>query len=144
MTKFANLSRVKKTAILSGLLIVALLIAALIGYFSGLYGDGGSLERASDWAIKTDLLCILLILVSIVFGYIETYLESKWKLSFIPSYAIMLGSISAIMNGASVLLGIDSREFWTSVLDGLTWGFFCGGLGAVLIQLTDKKKLDNR
>ena len=142
MTKFSDLSPLKKVAILSGLIIVVLLVGGLIGYFRGLYGDGGSFDRAIDWAVKTDLLCLLLIVVSLVFGKIETYLESEWQLPFIPGFAVLMGFVLAIMNGASILLGVNLDEFWTSVLSGFIQGVLGGALGAVLIQITDRKKVD--
>lgn len=141
MTKFANLSLLKRTAILSGLIVAALLVGALIGYFRGLHGDGGNVDRAIDWAVKTDLLCILFIIVSVVFGRIEAYLESEWQLRFVPGFAILMGFVLAIADGANVLLGMNSSKFWTTTLSGFIQGVFGGGLGAILIQLTDKKNM---
>ena len=130
-------------ALLHYSVIFVLLVGALIGYFRGLYGDGGSFDRAIDWAVKTDLLLILLFVLSVVLGKIQAYLESEWQLQlpFIASIAVPVGFMLAIMNGASVLLGMNSGELGTSILSGFIQGVLGGGLGAVLIQITDKKKV---
>ncbi len=139
MTKFENLSWAKKTAILSGLLLQLLLVCTSIGYLRGLLGDSGSSDRAIDWAVKTALLWILLIIISMVFGRIQVFLESNWKIPFIPSFAIIMGFLLAIVEGANVLLDMNSGEFWTTILSGFVQGILVGGLGAISIQITDKK-----
>ena len=111
MIEFSTLSTTKRVAIIFGLLLSAFLIGGLVGYVRGAFGDDGGTERAIDWAIKTGLLGILLIVVSTIFGKIEVFLETNWKLPFLASFAIMMGFVIAIMNGSSVLLKIESGEF---------------------------------
>ena len=112
------------------MLLLTFLIGGLVGYVRGAFGDDGSTERAMDWAIKTGLLGIWLIVVSTIFGRVEIFLESNWKLPFLASFGIMMGLVFAVLDGSSVLLEIESGKFWFSVLSGFTQGV----LGGILIQ----------
>lgn len=134
MIEFSTLSTAKRVAIIFGMLLSAFLIGGLVGYVRGAFGDDGSTERAMEWAVKTGFSGILLIIVSSIFGRVETFLEFKLKLPFVASFGIMMGFVLAIMNGSSVLLEIESGEFWFSVLSGFTQGVLGGILGGILIQ----------
>ena len=134
MIEFSTLSTTKRVAIIFGVLLSAFLIGGSVGYVRGAFGDDGSTERAMEWAVKTGLWGILLIIVSTVFGRIETFIESNWKLPFIACFAIMMGFVFAIMDGSGVLLKIESGKFWFTVLSGFTQGVIGGILGGILIQ----------
>ena len=130
MIEFSALSTTKRVAIICVVLLSAFLVGGLVGYVRGAFGDDGSTERAMDWAVKTGLLGILLIVVSIIVGKVKAFLELKLKLPFLACFAIMMEFVIAIINGSSVLLEIESGEFWFSVLSGFTQGIF----GGILIQ----------
>ena len=134
MIEFSTLSTMKRVAIICGVLLSAFLVGGLVGYVRGAFGDDGNTERAMDWALKTGLLGILLIVVSIIVGRVEAFLELELKLPFLASFAIMMGFVFAIIDGSSVLLEIESGEFWFSVLSGFTQGILGGILGGILIQ----------
>ena len=123
------------------MLLTAIVFGSLLGYGRGVLGDNGSTERAVNWAIKSGLLGILLVILSVVFGQLELFLENNWQIPFIPSFAIMMGFVYAIMDGSSVLLKIDSGGFWTTVLEGFIGGILVGGLAATLIQKTENTKV---
>lgn len=130
-------SIVKRVAIACGLLLVAFAFGALIGYVRGVSGDDGSTERAIDWAVKTGLLGILLIIVSTIFGKVEVFVETNWKIPFLASFSLMIGLVFAIMDGSSVLMEIEQGEFWLSVLSGFGQGVLGGGIAGIFIQKTE-------
>jgi len=143
MTEFQKMPRFRKALIVSGLAFTALLIATLIGYFRGLWDDDGSMTQGIEWAIKTDAVFLLLIAISFLFGRIQTFLESRYHLPHILGTAVGMGFIFMIISGVSILLGIDSRDFWIAVRDDFIIGTLSGGLGMLLVQLTYKEKVSN-
>ena len=144
MTNFEDLSAIKRIGIVSLLLLAIFVIAGAIGYFRGLYGDGGSTTRASSWAIKTGFLWLLVPIIPIILGRVGDFLGNllNLKLPHFLSLAILIGFAFAIFDGSSVLLGIETGEFWFKVLNGFVIGGLGGGIGVALAQKTEKAELD--
>jgi uncharacterized membrane protein len=65
MIEFSSRSTTKQIAIMCGLLLTAFLVGSLVGYVRGALGDDVSTEQTMDWAVKTGLLGVLLIVISI-------------------------------------------------------------------------------
>ena len=149
MTKFEDLSLTKKIGIVSLLLLAIFIIAGAIGYFAILLEDNGSTTRATSWAIKAKIgfIWLSLPIIGFVISKIGFFLRNLLNLNlpFFLSQAIFMGCAFAIFDGANiVLLGIESGEFRSKVLDGFVMGSISGGIAGILIQKTEKvEKVDN-
>ena len=133
MTKFEDLSLIKKIGTISLLLLVVFIIAGAIGYLSGLNGDNSNTRQTTSWEIKAKIgflwlsLPIMGVILSKTGGFLGNLL--KLKLPYFLSQAIFLGCVFAIFDGVStVLLEIETGEFWSKVLSG----FFIGGKNYVI------------
>ncbi|MEM7592972.1 MAG: hypothetical protein AAF383_15890 [Cyanobacteria bacterium P01_A01_bin.83] len=146
MTKFKDLSLIKRIGIVSLLLLAIFIIAGAHGYFRGLYGDDGSTTRATSWALKTGFLWVLLPIISIILGRVGDSLGNylNLRLPYFLNSAILLGCTFAILDGGSILLEIETGEFWSKVLNGFVIGGLGGGIGLTLAQKTEKaQEVDN-
>ena len=137
---FSDRSPIKQAFIIFGLLLTAFLIGASVGYTRGIWLNGDS-DLAISEGIKFGLLGMLLIIVSMVIGKIEPYLESKFKLPFFASFGIGTGFVIAIMDGAGMLLQVQSGRLWLNMLSGFIQGTIGAGIAGILIQKT--QKIDN-
>ena len=139
MNKFSSFeqSPIKQAFIIFGLLLTTFLIGASVGYTRGLWLNGNS-DLAISEGIKFGLLGMLLIIVSIVTGKIEPYLESKFKLPFFAGLGIGTGFVIAIMDGAGILLQVQSGRLLPNMLSGFIQGTIGAGIAGILIQKTQK------
>ena len=138
---FSNQSPIKQALILFGLLLTAFLIGASVGYTYGLWVNNGNNDLAISEGIKFGLLGMLLIIVSIVTGKTESYLEFRFKLPFFAGLGIGLGFVIAVMSAAETLLQVQSGRLWLNMLSGFVQGTISGGIAGILIQKT--QKIDN-
>ena len=138
---FSDRLRIDQAGIIFGLLLTAFLIGASVGCTHGLWVNNGNNDLAISEGIKFGLLGMLLIIVSMVIGKIEPYLESKFKLPFFASFGIGTGFVIAIMDGAGMLLQVQSGRLWLNMLSGFIQGTIGAGIAGILIQKT--QKIDN-
>ena len=137
---FSDRSPIKQAFIIFGLLLTAFLIGASVGYTHRLWLNENSGLAISE-GIKFGLLGMLLIIVSIVTGKIEPYLEFKFKLPFFVGIGIGTGFVIAVMDGAAILLQVQSGKLWLNMLSGFIQGTIGAGIAGILIQKT--QKIDN-
>ena len=149
MTEFEELSLMKRIGVILLLLLVLFIVGGAIGYSPIWLGDNSSTTRATSWAIKAKIgfIWLSLPIIGFIISKIGFFLRNLLNLNlpFFLSQAIFMGCAFAIFDGANiVLLGIESGEFRSKVLDGFVMGSISGGIAGILIQKTEKvEKVDN-
>ena len=145
MTKFEELSLIKRIGVLLLLLLILFIVGGAIGYFPIWLGDNGSTVQATNWAIKAKIgfIWLSLPIIGYVISKIGSFLGNLFNLNlpFFLSQAIFMGCAFAIFDGINIiLLGIETGEFWSEVLGGFAIGSISGGIAGILIQKTEKAK----
>lgn len=147
MTKFEDLSLIKRIGIILLLLLIAFIISGAIGYLSGLDGDSINTRQTTSWELKTKIgfLWMSLPIMGAILSVIGDFLKNllKLKLPHFLNTAILLGCAFAIFNSISVLLEIETGEFWSKVLSGFVMGSISGAISEILIQKTKKTELND-
>lgn len=126
-------SLLRSILVLAGLVLAAWTIGALIGYFDGATGDGGSTERGIHRGVRTGfLLLAMMLFVSVLGGFL--FMKVRWPPMI--TWAILMGLGFAFMNGGGVLMGMNDQPFLWTTGKGFLSGAFIGAIAAPFIQRT--------
>ena len=142
MTKFEELSLIKRIGVISLLLLVLFMVGGAFGYSTIWLPDNDSTVQATNWAIRAKIGFIWLSvpIIGYAISKIGSFLGNLFNLNlpFFLSQAIFIGCAFAIFDGINIiLLGIETGEFWSEVLGGFAIGSIGGGIAGILLQKTE-------
>ena len=123
-------SSIVSAARLCGLGVTIFTVGAVLGYFRGAFGDGGTTEQGFDWAVKTGLLSVAMVAA---LGLLGGFILSKIQLPSYIHWALLMGLAFAIQNGGGVLLGMNEKEFWRETISGFLMGALVGAIAGPII-----------